>query len=433
LYPTPCSDRGVKSPSKSHKISENLSPTSPASSCSLSSVSSRDTVAEAKDSVSTAHSRQDILEFEGETDAEYKHRLHLVRTCSIRHTVQKTFLEPICDDCLLLELGLAPQVGSTEGEHGGEGLNGAEWLLESSVEITVVPPAGDAAAFQRRSKQCSSSDDESEDETLGRGRGRRRALEINRDSLVRDESSLSKSCSSFQRFKQAGQHLRRARKQQDLKSPSASCTSFLESSSAESSTTSSSWIDHLKISDLGQRGRKKRPGVMSETKSTDRIEEVTQASSATLGEGEDKDRNLSLPSIPATASSNFSSTLVSHEDSIILPLNQVISSSEFESSQLSDQGTHLQSEQQAFHPDRNPDLEGARRKSSSSCSRKSFHTAAGVASRAPSPNKGRSAGFEGAEVIAMHPLSSPLPVSTFREESTHRGESQEESRESSLN
>ena len=424
FYPDPCSDRVVKSPTKSYKTSGNWSSTSAASTSSLASIFSRATIAEAKDSVSTAPSRQNIFELDIETDADYKHRLQLVRTCSLRQTLQKTFLEPICDDCLLLELGLAAQPSSMarsheHDDHDQGALHGAEWLLESSVEITVEPPADDFVFIQPQSDECSSSDEEFEDETARRGRGRRRALEISRDSLLKGKTALSKSCSSFPRFNQVSQHLRRARKQQDLKSPSASGNSLSESSSTKSSTTSSGWIEHLE-SDLRQRGRKRQLDIVSEISSSSPDSLPIEPSSITMNESEEEDRILCLPSIPATASPTSSSTSTTTEDPTILPLDQIISSSEFESSELiessvlNNQRTYAQSAQQILHPRR--DAEEVERKStSSSYSVESFQTATGLSARAPSPTKSGWTDVEGDVGIALHPLSCPMRVGTLRE------------------
>ena len=59
-----------------------------------------------------------------------------VRKCSTNHTVDKTFLEPICDDCLLEELGIASPSNNSlpplDGQH-------AETLVwNSDVKIEVV-------------------------------------------------------------------------------------------------------------------------------------------------------------------------------------------------------------------------------------------------------------------------------------------------------
>jgi len=62
----------------------------------------------------------------------------LNRQCSTRHFVHKNFLEPICDDCLVEELGLQPELGPILGGRDlKEGLNGEEWILESTVEINI--------------------------------------------------------------------------------------------------------------------------------------------------------------------------------------------------------------------------------------------------------------------------------------------------------
>ena len=431
FYPIPCSDRILHSPSKSYKTSENLSLISSASSSSLLSIFSRDRVTEAKDSVSTPpHRDVQISEFEDETDTNYRHRLRLVRTCSLRRTVQKTFLEPICDDCLLAELGLTPQAGSVHGRHesGGEDeeatLTGAEWLLESNVEITVKSPPDDATIFPTQSKPCSSSDDDKiEDRTPRRGRGGRRALEITREYMLRDNTSLPNSPSSFRKFRHIGQRLKRARKQEDLKSPATSA-----SRSNPPSVRSLSWIEHLR-SDLRERFRRRRPDIMSEAASSHRTDSLAAVSSFTAEEQEEEEeeeeeeegRVPSLPSIPATASSTYSSTSAGPGGFTILPLVQLISSSEFESSQLS-APNHLHQEQQMLDPDR--DARGADRKSmSSSSSARSFHTATEKVSRPASPAKRLARDVEG---IALHSFSYPLFNELVQERSVGLEERQEE-------
>src|SRR5271168_246004 len=114
----------------------------------------------------------------------------LNRQCSTRHFVHKNFLEPICDDCLVEELGLQPELGPILGGRDlKEGLNGEEWILESTVEINIEEDDdritssghtedGDAAA-------------EADDEGEFRGRSERRlGIDISRDTL-RISSNLS--------------------------------------------------------------------------------------------------------------------------------------------------------------------------------------------------------------------------------------------------
>lgn len=380
---------------------------------SLSSFLREDAVAETRNSAGMSSSEAGASSSEDETDTAYNRRFDLVRTCSLRRTVQETFLEPICDDCLLLELGLAPENGSPnrrlKDEHNERSLNGAEWLLESSVEITVEPPADGDDIFRVDSKPrtLSSSDDESEDGTprrgrvRGRGRGRRRAMEITRESLSIEEDSPLKRRSSFQELMQSGQHLRRARKQHDLKSSSKTGPR----PSTSPSTRPPSWIEHLK-SDLGHRVRRKRPGVSRPE--SDPTQQTWSHIPPSTGTTED-DHVLSLPSIPATASSAFSAKSGEIEASVLLPLNQIISSSEFHSSQLSDRHTS-DTKPQALPPDQG---ESGRLSTSSSRSANSFHdTNFNVSpfSRPVAPGLPGGGGN-----ISLHPLSCPLSASKFTE------------------
>ncbi|KAF7505649.1 hypothetical protein GJ744_000584 [Endocarpon pusillum] len=336
--------------------------------------------------------------------AAYDHRLRLARTCSIRQTVQKTFMEPICDDCVLLELGLVSestvhQHRCDNHDHDERELDGTEWLLESSVEITVEPPADHGDVFPLRSKPgnvSSSSEDGTQDETPRRGRGSRRAMEISRGSLAINRGSPLKRRTSFQRLKQTGQHLRRARKQHDLASLSAAASRPLQSSA----TGSSSWVDHLR-SDLGQRVRRRRPDLRPNSQATHQNESSNDASSS----ASEDDRVLSLPSMPATASSAFSTTSTNGKESIIPPLDQLISSSEFDSSGLS--STHPPELRLGLlQPDQG---EPARTYTSSSRSVKPVHTASSTVSPSSSPiAEPCSVGSNIA--ISLHPLSCPLPA-----------------------
>jgi hypothetical protein len=417
LDPIPCHDRVLLSPKKSHQPSENWALDSYPASSSISSVCGKDAVAEADEPIGTSLAQQNALRCESVADAAYDHRLHLVRTCSIRQTVQKTFLEPICDDCLLLELGLAPETGSRQHESDGtesdeRNLDGAEWLLESSVEITVEPPVDDGDVYQACSKLGTSyplPETGSEEETPRRGRGRRIAMEITRESLVVNEDSSIGNPHSFQKVKQTGQHLRRARKRHDLKNPTISRASRSTSSSARSS----SWIGHLK-SDLGQRVRRKRPDIGPTTPSNRYAESFYDASSSAA----EDDRILSLPSIPATASSTFSAPSSNPQERILLTLDQTISSSEFNSSYLSDTRPSTTNPTETLHPGRG---ERVRPSTSSSRSAKSFHTTTWTTSPSSSPVAGLTG--SGADMgISLHPLSCPLVTGTHAEDRIGRDE-----------
>ena len=405
LHPIACYDRVLQCPGKMQKPSEHCGYVSQQSSSSLSSLfGKKDAVAEAEDSIRTSSSQLDTSGSEEESDAAYNHRVRLVRTCSLRRTIQKTFLEPICDECLLLELGLAPEIGSSRRRHDSKeqkkgDLGGAEWLLESSVEITVEPPAEEDDILRVQSKPsilCSSSEDEGEDETPRRGRGRRRAMEISRASLAIDEGYPPRRRASFQRLKQTGQHLRKARKRHDLRPSSNTSSRFSKSSSA----TPSSWIEHLK-SDLEERVRKKKSDAGQATESAHPADSSSDAPSCPTGD----DRIFSLPSIPATASSTFSTASINPEDSIMLALDQIISSSDFDSS-------HLNSTQpsgsrpEALHSDRE---NSARKSNSSSRSAKSLNTPILTVSPSSSPVAGSAENVDG---ISLHPLSWPLLPST---------------------
>lgn len=405
-HPIPCHDRIVQSPTKAYQHSEHWSLVSKPSSSSLSSLFSSCVLTEAPKSALQNSSQPDSPGSEDQTDAAYNHRLHLVRTCSLRRTNQRTFLEPICDDCLLLELGLASESSSSnithDGDHGERNLEGAEWLLESSVEITVEPPGEDDEVCSQGSKPGPatwSSDDESGDDTArkGRGRERRSAVELRREALTIGEASPLRRRDSLQKV-ETGQHLRRARKQQDL-----GTTSSVDSSLSKSSSIRPlSWIEHLK-SDIGHRVRRRTPDLPTESesgleRSTQRNESPIRPSSSTTEEY----RIPSLPSIPATASSTFSAISGSFEESVLLPLDQIISSSDFDSSLLSNP---------APHSDTNPELlklkpihkDAIRKSTSSTRSAQSFHTT--FSNDLPTLSSVRSGH------ISLHPLSHPLLAS----------------------
>lgn len=231
--------------------------------------------------------------------------------------------------------------------------------------------------------------------------------------MTTDEDSPLGRRASFQRLKLTGQHLRRARKRHDLKNPSVSRDSFSTSSSARSS----SWIGHLK-SDLGQRGRRKRPEIGSGAPSNHHTESFYNASSSTT----EDDYILSLPSIPATASSTFSTTSNNLQEPIVLTLDQIISSSEFDSSYLSNARPSATNPAETLRPDRG---EPARPSTASSRSAKSFHTATSRVSPSSSPL----VGLEGSGTdigISLHPLSCPLHMSTCSEDEIGEDETQKE-------
>jgi hypothetical protein len=108
----------------------------------------------------------------------------LIRQCSIRHIVHKNFLEPICDGCLLEELGLQPELGPILGGRDlQEGFHGEEWLLESHVEIKIEEPddsKDDCTSQEQDDEEAADADDEGE--FCGRT-GRRRGMDISRDAL----------------------------------------------------------------------------------------------------------------------------------------------------------------------------------------------------------------------------------------------------------
>lgn len=336
LHPIPCYERFLGSSGNVYQTSGSWTSASHSSSSSLSSSVDQRSSEKANDSHTWSSSQTDGPRPEDEMDAAYNHRLRLVRTCSLRRTVERTFLEPICDDCLLLELGLAqemhgPPRRKNGDKHGQGNLHGAEWLLESNVEISVEEPAIENDGFATHSGPsvlCSSSEADSGDETPRRGRGRRRAMEIRRTSQAIHEGSSLRGRRSSQRLQKTGQSLRRARKRHDLQRSSTTGAGLSELPSARRS----SWIEHLR-SDLGQRIRKKRPDVDRGADATHNADSSHYASSGTS----EDDRFPSLPSIPTTASSTFStaSGSMGAEEPIMLTLNQIILSSEFDSSHLS--------------------------------------------------------------------------------------------------
>ncbi len=410
LDPIPCYDRVLLSPKISCKAFEEETSTSYLSLSSTPSVLEQDAGSEANEPIEIPLLQQKTSGSLDNTAAAYNHRLHLVRTCSIRQTVQKTFLKPVCDDCVLLELGLVPEPSVRQhrcdnNSHDEREIDGTEWLLESSVEITVEPPVEDSNVLTVRSKAgsvSSSSEDGGDSETPRRGRARRSAMEISRESVAIDGGSSLKSRTSFRGLKQTGQHLGRGRKQHDLQSFSAAAVSR---PSKPPSTTPSSWIEHLR-SDLGQRARRKRPDVGPDSPATHQNESSYDACSS----ASEDDRILSLPSMPATPSSAFSTTSAIGEESVVAPLNQLISSSEFDSSQFS--STHPpDSRLGILHPNQG---ESAMAYRSSSKSIESLHMANSTA--LPSSSAVAESGLAGNDMaISRHPLSCPLRAMTSSE------------------
>jgi hypothetical protein len=427
LYPVPCYDRILPSPGKSE--TQDHLPYQPSLSRRPSPVACPSAAREdpMSDAVSQPPSKHSRPRHEDE-DAAYAHALSLVRACSLRRRAQKTFLEPICDGCLLAELGLAPEVGAILGggrarrdewEHEikdrdeDEGLDGAEWLLESKVEIVVEGPDDDGTGEEEECESRSGMDRErtgnratanssdsdgsiidSENWTRSRGRTRtrRKAMDISREPLFVTQTSPLKNRTSFQRLKQTGQHLRRARKQPDLRSGLLRSTDLLgQGTKTKPMPRPSSWIEHLK-SDLGQRTRRRKRICVKQKAS----ESATDDSSTA-----EDDRILSLPSIPATAYSAFSSL----SESIMVPLDQIMSSSEFDSSQVVSSGNWaaVESAPQA------DDKALQRNSASSSRSTKSFHTASSSIPQSSSPAAGLTYVVPNAVgEISMHPLSCPL-------------------------
>jgi hypothetical protein len=145
------------------------------------------------------------------------------RPCSISRTITKQFLEPICDDCLLHELGVAPplerekpliwnsnvkiEVNESEVEDilpsdSGNAQSVNELgIFESNVEVEItehtenelatrhtsrLPPQTDALQSSSRSSRLSLGDADSESSDVDgacRGRGRSRTKQIRRMAM----------------------------------------------------------------------------------------------------------------------------------------------------------------------------------------------------------------------------------------------------------
>lgn len=226
---------------------------------------------------------------EDEAEADYLERLNLVRTCSERQVIYKSFSEPICDDCLLDELGIvlkntgprawsaSPRGRPSESSEGERKLKtDAGWLLESSVEVSIgspqfqfppPPPEPEEDDYMVLRRQASESafqrsqfsEDEDDETTPARGRGRRRTMSLSRVSLAGSAKSVMKRSKSLrrlrERFKPAPKH-RSPSLSDSLPSPSLAAASSNLSVNSQSSLPSeassprdSGWLEHLK-SDL---------------------------------------------------------------------------------------------------------------------------------------------------------------------------------------
>jgi hypothetical protein len=406
MYPTPCYDRVVESPVKTHKATVKSGSISYSSASSILSFERSDAVTEDSVSICTSSGHLSHSRSENEEDDDYNRHLHFARTCSLHRTIHRTFLEPICDDCLLLELGLVPESDSDHrrsngSEYDERTLDGAEWLLESSVEIVVEPSADNDNDFQEQSQAGilnPSSEDEWEYEMHRRGRDSRRAMEISRDSLSMTQTSSPTKSSRRQRIKQTAQSLRRVRKRRSLKHWSSSESSR----SVTSSQSPLSWIEHLKA-DLGHRVLKRKSNFWHAPDSNQQTESSNDESAASATED---DHMLSLPSIPATASSDFSASFAGGEHSLLVPLDQFITSSEFDASLLvRDPSSDVSPESMPPHPTE-PDRD--RPATSSSSSLNSFHTA--TSSILPSSSLNASLAAESGLGLSLHPLSCPLSL-----------------------
>ena len=115
----------------------------------------------------------------------------LERQCPLHHVVHRNFLEPICDDCLLEELGLRPELGPILGGRDRQAEHPDQnWILESNVEIEVEEPAPKKSTAVPES--ASENGDMADDEDEFRGRSqRRRGIDISREDLrISPELSL---------------------------------------------------------------------------------------------------------------------------------------------------------------------------------------------------------------------------------------------------
>ena len=148
---------------------------------------------------------------------DYYRKAPSTRTCSTTHTVDKTFLEPICDDCLLEELGierpssnsLPPLDGQqaetlvwnsdvkieVEPQQIGKGHNrqiSCATILESDVQIQIEDAVSDtlselgqvASPVLRQDSAFSGADADDEGSiNVPRGRSRSRTKELRRHAM----------------------------------------------------------------------------------------------------------------------------------------------------------------------------------------------------------------------------------------------------------
>jgi hypothetical protein len=142
----------------------------------------------------------------------------LSRQCSDHHVMHKNFLEPICDDCLVEELGLQPEhrpiLGGTDFK---ESLNGEEWILESTVEIKIEEEDGDRIT-SRGPTEDEDVAAEADDEGGFRGRsGHRSGIDTKRDTArissnlpVKDQGEFALSREVLHRAELEGGKVARA-------------------------------------------------------------------------------------------------------------------------------------------------------------------------------------------------------------------------------
>lgn len=108
----------------------------------------------------------------------------LCRQCSIQHIVHRNFLEPICDECLLQELGLQPELGPISRGRGlKEGLHGEEWLLDNSVEIDIEDSDDNLPLSTDSEEEDDKATDTGYEGDSPWWSQRRRGIDISRDSV----------------------------------------------------------------------------------------------------------------------------------------------------------------------------------------------------------------------------------------------------------
>ena len=141
------------------------------------------------------------------------------RECSVNHTVTKTFLEPICDDCLLQELGVEgrqsgrPTCVSTTTSDGliwgsdvkievsEQATSPQTHILESNVEVLIEEAISDtlpALKYQdgpvghaRQASALSATDADDEGSIRGRARSRTKQLRRKGIDITREQLRIS--------------------------------------------------------------------------------------------------------------------------------------------------------------------------------------------------------------------------------------------------